>query len=195
VTTVLEQEAREALDYARQTYMDMGHDNFSPMLHIKQKDGDDILILMMGVPPGFLYEAVQQVLALHPITPLVVFLINDSFAVHFDTDEATPEQIAYEEEQLRLAAADSGLRIPLAVRFRLGDPYVREMLTVTALSEHGTVLVNQVYRWTPVDGWEWNEPTVMSEGGETDWHWDRLINGLPRPSLADLIDRAKEEME
>jgi hypothetical protein len=183
----LEKQAVAAMEGARETYMTLGHDNFDPMLHVIQKNDDrDVIILMKGVPTGYLYEAVQRVLSEMGLDPEAIFVINDAYGVYYG-EESTQEQREYEEAQLALG----GMRTPLGERFAKGDPWVREMLTVTGLSSTETVLVNQIYRWTPVDGWEWNEPKITSES-TTDWVWDRLVNGQPKPEMTEMINRAKE---
>jgi len=185
----LEEQALETLQSARETYESMGHDNFEPMLHIVQEgDEHDAVIMMVGVPTGALYEAVQRVLVEIPLKPEIIFVINDAYGVRMPINMDDKAR-AYEEAQIALG--EIGLRVPLSRRFAEGDPRVSEQLTVTALSAVRSVSIVQVYRWTPVDKWEWDEPMVNDANG-SDWVWDRLVNGRPKPTVAEMMSKTKE---
>lgn len=166
--------AKQFAEMGRTIYEQMGYNEFIPTLFYKNTAGETVIVGMMGVPTGYMYDAVMKMISELEGDPDVIALTCDAYS-----DETEFEGVKSDEEfQKRLAT-----RIPLAQRFANGDPNVKESLNTLVLSASGVITVNQTYKWTPVDEWEWDEPRVM-EDGTSDWKWDRLVNGLPREELS-----------
>jgi hypothetical protein len=165
--------AKEHAERAKDTAESQGHGNIIPMVHVRQEYGPDVIFGLAGVPAGYLWDAIQLALRSTGIRPTSMVIMSDAYyeLVHGVDD-----------------APSAG---SLGERFRQGDPKVKEALNTVILSSDVSVMVKQVYRWTPVDGWEWDEPEVLYDpdapGPVSDWEWDRLINFLPRRSYEEIM--------
>lgn len=63
----------------------------------------------------------------------------------------------------RITDAEEGIDPDdLADRFTMGDPGVVEQMMLLVAHEGEIRVWRQVYRYTPVDGWEWEHPQLMS---------------------------------
>lgn len=154
---------------------DMGHGNFIPTLFIVPEDGHPVVMGLIGVPPGHMYEAIQTVIGNYkPISLLA--LTADTYLERYG--HQTPEEAAQ-----RLTKDWE----PLAPRFERGDPNVTEGLHTMVLSAAGAISIHQCYKWTPVDGWEWEEPETTESSSATNRKWERLINDLPLEDAGTIV--------
>jgi hypothetical protein len=166
--------AKEHAERAKDTAESQGHGNVIPMIHARQEGGPDVIFGLVGAPPGQLWEAIQLALRSTGIRPTSLVIMCDAFYESVE-GEGVPDYTLGS----------------LAHRFSKGDPNVKEAINTVVLSSDISVLVNQVYRWTPVDGWEWEEANVHYDpdapGPVSDWEFDRLINFLPRRSYEEIM--------
>lgn len=167
--------AKQFAEMGKDIAMTMGHNEFIPTLFYRDTEGKTTIVGMMGVPTGHMYDAVLQVLktALNGTFEMIA-LTCDAYSDMHEMEGITSD----EEFQAHLA-----VRVGLETRFLAGDSNVKECLNTLVMSADGVITVNQSYKWTPVDGWEWDEPRVIDDG-TSDWEWDRIIAGLPRKELS-----------
>jgi hypothetical protein len=72
-------------------------------------------------------------------------LVMDTYARDGGRDDAPPDMAALEEA------------------FLAGDPaVVEQVVTILWPKEERPAMAWQVYRWTPVDGWEWDAPVTAT---------------------------------
>jgi hypothetical protein len=136
--------------------------------------GDDekaIVVSPEGVPPGNLYDVVCEICKRIPFTVKGICLIMDTYSLHIDASSYTEAEKKFRDE---LLAGDLG------TLFKEGDPRVREALSVCVMSEGGNVMASLPYKWTPVDGWEWDEEESVPEDAAIDWEFERIVAGLPK---------------
>ena len=153
---------------AREGMERRGHNEFDPMAIFIGSNGMEIPSLMIGPGAGQLREAVvagyrvmTEMLEKRPdvrehFGPEILGII-----VHGDT--FTIKTPSLDDPRVPQAPGD------LQERFEAGDPEVMECLFTIGMSyKNATTNVSQTYRWTPVDGWEWDEPTSYSNWQSTD---------------------------
>jgi hypothetical protein len=176
--------ARKHAEMAREMAENMGHDSMNPVIHCRKEGEQDAVILLVGAEAGSLYDAVQAGLSVIPYVPDSIVLMHDGYALMLDT-KVDSEQV----DQMRR----TGMHEPLGHRFAMGDPAVKEQISTLLMSCDSVVLASQSYRWTPVDGWEWDEVRILTQedGAPADWEWDRLTTGQPRRSLDTIIKEKK----
>lgn len=174
--------AKDHLETAKTMFVAMGHENIQPMLHMRKEGQPDIIGTLEG-QPGHLYEAVQGALnamreQFDGYVPDSVILISDSYYMTAPDDEY-------------MQSVKNGTNQPLAVMFKLGDLRVKEALNLTLMHPEAMITINQPYRWTPTDGWEWDDYEVMdsrqTEHG-SDWDFNDLINNLPRKPIEEMLE-------
>ena len=175
--------AKSHLETAKAMFISMGHENIQPMLHMRKEGSPDLIGTLEG-QPGYLYEAVQGALSavreqLDGYVPDSIILISDSYYMTAPDEEYV--------ESVR-----NGTNQPLAVMFRLGELRVKEALNLTLIHPEALITVNQPYKWTPVDGWEWDDYEVMdsrnTDRAVTDWNYDDLINNRPRKPIEEMLE-------
>ena len=147
----------------------MGYNNCPAILAVVPEGSEHApMIKPVSIDTGKAYATVQaHVLHLgYPVK--IVVLSRDTYTLKVETTD--PEDPEFIE-------ATSNHRVPLAKRFAEGDPAVTEALSTTAMVSGLTLAINQPYKWTPVDGWEWGEITTIES---QDWDFDRMVSGQPR---------------
>jgi hypothetical protein len=165
----LEQFAAGLHELAQGALEHMGYNSCPPILSVIPESPDRApMIGPVEIETGRAYATVQaNVLHLgYPVK--VVALSSDTYMLKVEsTDPSDPEFIE----------ATSNHRVPLAKRFAEGDPLVTEALSTIVMMSGRSISLNQPYKWTPVDGWEWGEITKIET---SDWDFDRLVSGQPR---------------
>jgi hypothetical protein len=109
---------------------------------------------------------------LHPEEPGQIATVVTDALRHIRREAGPASWIAFTADAyviLSTATVASEIRPgSLASLFAAGDPRVREQMSVLVVYSDGTIeAASQTYRWTPTDGWEWDEPMsiVESKGG------------------------------
>lgn len=142
------------------------------MLILIPEDSDNALIgPVPDMQTGKAYATVQRIVLSLDFTPRIIAMTMDSYGYRIDGD---PE---IEQEKFQ-KILDDRKRKSFKQMFEEGNPNVYEMLGTIVLSSDKSYMVNQTYRYTDADGFEWDEPVVSDEG--SDWDFDRLINGRPK---------------
>lgn len=144
----------------------MGHENFIPTLVVIPPDDEKAMIATIPLEAGRSYAMVQRVILSMPFIPVSIALTCDTYMAK--AGMATEEEVLQELDKPH---------VPLAHRFAQGDPDVTEALNTIVLSPGKSATVVQSYKWTPVDGWEWDEPEVNVGN---DWDYERIVTGKPR---------------
>jgi len=121
------------------------NDQFIPVVTYQPKGGDAPVIACV-THGGGLVETMSQALPMlrEQFGPAEWFAVTaDSYAKVGDTN------------------IEPGA---LAEAFMMGDPGVVEQLVVMIAEEDGRLSTfRQVYRHTPVDGWEWDKPEIFTD--------------------------------
>jgi hypothetical protein len=169
--------ATKFADLGKEIAEQQGHGNFAPTCMVEGTHDNVTIFVMVGVPTGYMYAAVQSVIKEFGEEIKSIALTVDSYM-----DPTEFEGVEDPEEFKRRLE----VRVPLEKRFKDGDPAVKESLHTVIMSPDWNITINQPYKWTPVDGWEWDEPRIIDDGS-SDWEWDRLINGLPRRDLTEIM--------
>jgi hypothetical protein len=134
-------------------------DVFLPIVVWQQTDGGSPLLMMCAPVIGVMGEDISFAFAeiIERYGPPVWFaVIADAYAKTAHMEGAEP---------------------PLAEAFKGGDPAVMEQLVMVFASHAGIKMYRQVYRYTPVDGWEWDKPV------EFDLPGDELLRAVERVPL------------
>lgn len=151
----------------RRTYEDLGYSNFAPLLVILPKDGDKALIgPVEGITPGRAYQVIQRILMSLDFDPSLIAVTFDAYAYKIDVNAG--ETL---EEVLKIREGK-----PLAKLFEEQDPHVTEELSTIVMTSGVSTNVTQCYRYTPADGFEWDEPRIA----RGDWDFDRIVSGKPK---------------
>jgi hypothetical protein len=149
-------------------YENSGYGNFAPTLIIVPEESDEVMIaLMPEMEAGRAYAYVQQAIISMGVIPRIVAFSADVF-MH-DLSGLT-------EEEKENAIGPN--RMSLADLFAINDPTVHEALVTQVMSAEGQYIVNQRYKYTPVDGFEWGQ--IITSNESTGWDFNRLINGEPK---------------
>jgi hypothetical protein len=137
------------LEIGRTHYMHIGYDvPKHPQVLILSEDGTTTAgIGMIGVPE----DKIDSVLASLP--DLVPLPFNPKWiAVTID---------AYVDLQALKGEREVTKRPREA--FNDGEPGVAECMYVKLSSDDSVLVAYQPYRWSPVDGWEWDKPIIKEE--------------------------------
>jgi len=144
-----------------------GYNNFATTLMCMRPDNDAINIAIIPeMQAGRAYEIVQMAILSLDYTPSAVSITTDTYCYHMK-DSSPEEMDTYVDRRKK----------SLSQMFAEGHPNVREMLHTMMLSETGSVVIGQSYRWSTLDGWEWDEEAISSE---SDWDFARLVSGQPK---------------
>ena len=145
--------------------------------------------VMAGIGPGMLLEACKTAvkMTIAEVKPKIeeveerdlgsllwVAVIAESYMQTYDKDLEETEA----EFKVRMENREHVRFEPL---FKQGDPNIREVITTTGIYPGGQYIVTQAFRWTPVDGYEWDEAVVIegsADGfGDDRWSYFNLITG------------------
>ena len=178
MSDVLLEKVKYHLEPSKMLFMVNGHDSIQPMLFV-EKDGEQpIITVLEQAQTGSLYEAVQERLGQLPYVPDTVILISDSFYLT-NPDEEYIESIK------------RGTNHSLGTMFALGDLRVKEAINITLMCPEAMITLNQPYKWTPSDGWEWDDIDILdsreSKNG-SDWNFNDLINNRPRRPIEEILE-------
>lgn len=163
--------------YSKSVAEDLGHGEFVPVVMLEESDDNIVIYVLVGVPTGRMYDAVTAIVSRHESVPKSICICVDAY---IDSDEF--KDVSDPEELKRRIAT----RVPLEKRFLDGDPAVKESIHTVVMTPDSDLVINQPYKWTPVDGWEWDEMNVI-EDSVSDWEWDRIIAGLPRREVNEIM--------
>lgn len=123
-------------------------DVFLPIVVWQQVEEESPLLLLCGPVLGTMGEdiafAFAEIMSRYG-RPVWFAVIADAYA-----------RTAYTE----------GAPLSLSEAFGDGDPSVVEQLVLVCASREGVRMLRQVYRYTPVDGWEWDEPVEFELPGD-----------------------------
>lgn len=173
--------ALKAHEYARQVMESMGHNNFDLMVVVGT---DDVTYPIVAQRPEGMPAMDYVCMVLDGMTAQLSLDLGEVSWALLHTDSYARE--VPEEEDLSNYQRGENERLFLA-----GSTQVREALQTILLTDDETVTIQQSYKYTPVDGWEWDEPesftnneTHYSLGSRGDW---TLSN------IKDVIKRKRDE--
>lgn len=146
----LREDAMEQAMLAREMKEMIGEDVMTPRVVVVTKDGHTDLYMVYGDTDRY------HEFAAYLVTRKIGTANLAQMFIHID---AWVSKEALSGESAELA-------------FRDGAP-VREAIHTFASDPDDVVIVEQVYRYTPVDGWEWEEPIVREHRNEG---WGTVIN-------------------
>jgi len=153
---------------SRLTMEAMGHNEFTAMLLAQHPEDGKVIAGPIPITTGYAYSIVQEAVLGLPWVPSFIALSSDTFHYSLKFDDVEAEEAKKELDKPH---------IPLAKRFAEGDPAVKEALNTVVLTPERSVSVLQTYRYTPTDGWEWDEPLILETA---DWNYERLTTGAPQ---------------
>lgn len=166
------------LDIGRVLFETMGYHSTAPVVHLRKEGEDDVAIHVFGaIDP---YEAVVDIVRTCPYVPDSITVTGDICAEFVPDDD--------HERMSELMAGDSTI-----TRFAEARGRPVEAVDVVVITPDDYAHGYWVYRWTPVDGWEWGDRDIyeIREGSHQMWGWDRIMNGLPQVSNFEVIEEKK----
>lgn len=148
----------EALLYAaRNSREEHGAENFwAPIIVYTSKTNGEALAMLAAdepVPQQLVVALIQLQQMLGPAAWIA--FTGDTYASFIPTEEVSI--LTPKESRERFG-------IDLEEEFKKGSERVVEMMMVLLASPEGIAGGSQQYRYTPVDGWEWDEPKIQDEG-------------------------------
>jgi hypothetical protein len=141
-------------------------DGFAPMVvyspRAKGTPGAMGVLADDGPIADQLYNALRQ---LYPAFGAAewIAVTSDTWGMHKDASEVVGKDYKHGD---------------LEKEFNAGNPKVVEMMLVMLANDEGISVASQNYRWTPADGWEWDEPNYMMDDEEFGGEVARILKAF-----------------
>jgi hypothetical protein len=176
---------RNAFEMAMQAKeMEEENESIVPMV-LMGFEGMVIPAVIAGVGPGQLNEACKMAIkvTITEVKPKVeaagetlgllewVAVVAEAYMQVYDKNEDETQ----EDFEARMNKRRDEPHVLLEPLFKDGDPSVKEAITITGFYPGGQYSITGTFRWTPVDGYEWDDPRETNDPGDDRWTYFAMV--------------------